>query len=111
MHSIAYQDVGDDAWLAESSERGLEEAGEHEDGGHDAGDGHDAGHEVGPLADRGGALGAAAVRHRIRLTDRGWISGLRPARPWIRACPRPPSMLPFLPIFAQRTDDRACWGH
>jgi hypothetical protein len=45
------------------------------------------------------------------LTDRGWISGLRPARPWIRACPRPPSMLPFLPIFAQRTDDRACWGH
>ena len=89
MHSIAYQDVGDDAWLAESSERGLEEAGEHEDGGHDAGDGHDAGHEVGPLADRGGALGAAAVRHRIRLTDRGWISGLRPAKPWIRACPGP----------------------
>ena len=59
------QDVGDDAWLAEAAERGLEEAGEHEDGGHDAGDGHDAGHEVGPLADRGGALGAAAVRHRI----------------------------------------------
>jgi hypothetical protein len=66
------QDVGDDAGLAEASESGMEDAGDHQDGGHDAGHGHDAAHDVGSPCYLGIALSITTmICHYVRQLHNG----------------------------------------